>query len=532
MTYRFFHLADIHLGRHEHGSPERYADYFAALSSVVTAALREKVDALLIAGDLFDTPEPSAETLRRVMNVLRPLRDAGVEVLAIEGNHDRRKRGERTGALDLLASEGYLKLLRPSFDDGALRLDPWTGEGGGLYRPHDAIAIAGLGFIPHSIEEHYARAAGQLPRDAAVIVLAHVMAVRGDDALEYGCIAMEDLNPLGAVTAYLALGHRHTRLGSEGETDGWIFNPGSLEYVNSLDYHQPPELRGYFDVTVDVPDEGLPVPDEERQAGITPDQAQAGAPVVDDSNGADDTGSAPDVVPMPAVEYSITDGVLETSRGGVRLRVVHVPTDKRPARTLRVDISGCAQPDDVIEAVARVAGDEVYEALRAAAPILVVRLQGAPALSRVRIPRAAIADRLREDFDALHVEVLDRDLLGGTVAGRLLGDDDGLELLADRARAIAAELLAAQGIAHGREADLSATLLDLKAQLHGTAKNPSHTVLERMGSTLQPFVEYDSELPVADDAPGGDADDRSEAVGNTEDTTSTDNVRDDGGEAP
>lgn len=486
MTYRFIHIADIHLGRHEHGSPERYADYFAALSSVAAAALREKVNALLIAGDLFDTPEPSAETLRRVMNAMRPLREAGTEVLAIEGNHDRRKRGEHTGALDLLASEGYLKLLRPSVVDGELCLDPWTQEGGGLYRPHHAIAIAGLGFIPHSIEEHYAQAAAQLPTDAAVIVLAHVMAVRGGDALEYGCIAMEDLAPLGVRTTYLALGHRHTRLGLEGETDGWVFNPGSLEYVNSLDYHQPPELRGYFDVTVEVPDDGLPVTEED-----------------DDTAGQESTmGSENTVVPMPVVEYSLTDGVLETRRGGVRLRVSHVPTDKRPARTLRVDLSGCAQPDEVVEAVARVADVEVDEALRAAAPILVVRLQGTPALSRVRIPRVAIADRLREEFSALHVEVLDRDLLGGAVAGRLLGDDGGLELLADRARGIAAELLAAQGIAHGREAELSAALLDLKTQLHGTAKHPSDTVLERMGSTLQPFVEYDGELHATDDATG------------------------------
>ena len=206
----------------------------------------------------------------------------------------------------------------------------------------------------------------------------------------------------------------------------------------------------------------------------------------------------------------------------MHLRVAHVPTDKRPARTLRVDISGCAQLDEVVEAVARLAEMEVDEALRADAPILVVRLQGAPALSRVRIPRAAIADRLREDVGALHVEVLDRDLLGGAVAGRLVGDDGGLELLADRARGIAAELLAAQGIALGREADLSATLLDLKSQLQGTAKHPADTVLERMRAALQPFVEYDGEAPPPDDAVEGDVDDGREAASTTEDATAED----------
>jgi exonuclease SbcD len=457
LPYRFLHIADVHLGRHQHASPERYADYFAALASVVAHALRENVDALLIAGDLFDEQEPSAETLRRAMETLRPLRVAGIDVVAIEGNHDRRKRTEPAGALDLLDSEGYVRLLRPRIEEQTLTLDEYaSGSGGALWRPRDGVVIAGLGFLPHNIEEYYAQAAAQLPTDEAVILLAHVMAARDGDALEYGCIAFDDLAPLRERVAYLALGHRHTRMGIGGETDGWIFNPGSLEYVNSLDYHQPAELRGFYDVTLG---------DEGAKNGLAEIAAQA------------DEEARPD------------DPVLHVTRGAYRLAVRHVPTEKRPARTLHVDVSGCAAPDEVLAAVRRSADAELDEALRARRPIVIVRLQGAPALSRVRMPRAAIAELLQREFAALHVEVMDRDLLGAAGASLLLCDEGGLEQVADRARAIVADLLRAQGIAHGREDELSAVLLDLKQQLHGSTKTPSDPVLERMREQLRPFVE-------------------------------------------
>lgn len=483
MTYRFLHIADVHLGRHAHTNPERYADHFAALASVVAHARRVQANALLIAGDLFDEQEPSPETLRRAMETLRPLRDAAIDVIAIEGNHDRRKRGESTGALDLLGSEGYLKLLRPLLEDGTLLLPEWQADtGGALYRPVDGVCLAGLGFIPHTIEEYYSQAAALLPDDAAVIMLAHVMTVRGGDALEYGCIAFEDLAPLASRVTYLALGHRHTRRGMEGETDGWVFNPGSLEYVNSLDYQQHADLRGFYDVTL------TPLPPATQDAHERDGTAAAAA---DESRSARE--AAPSIA-MPAVEYTIIDGVLDARRGPYQLSVRHVPTEKRPARTLHVNLDGCLRPDDVLDTVRRTAAKEIDGPLRDCRPILIVRLRGAPAFSRVRLPRTAIAELLREEFSALHVEVIDRDLLGAAVTGRLRGDDGGLELLDDRARAIAAELLAAQGIAHGREAELSGTLLDLKRQLQGTAKNPSDTVLDRMRTTLLPFVEYEADV--------------------------------------
>ncbi len=451
MQFRFLHCADVHLGKYAHQSSERYGDYFAALDSVVRYACGEKVDALLIAGDLFDEQEPSNETLRRAMETLRPLRTAGIHVVGIEGNHDRRKRSEPSGAIDLLHSEGYLRLLRPQFgQDGIALLE---GDGGAMWKPVPGIVVAGMGFVAHNIEDYVAQAASQLPADDFVIFLAHLMVAADSDALEYGCIAQDDLAPLRDTVGYLALGHRHTRVGLGGETEGWIFNPGSLEYVNSLDYRLPAELRGFYDV------------------------------VVSD-------------VPLDAAE-----ACLSVERLGRHVRVRHVPTEKRPALTLHVDVTTAARPSDAVELLRTEAEAAFDETLRERRPIVVVRLNGALAMSRALLPREAMAEMLRQEFGALHVEIMDRDLLGNSNHAALLLDDAGLELVADRARAIAAELLRDRGIAHGKEDELAAVLLDLKTQLHGASRTPGPSVFDDIRRQLLSFVEVpeaDAALPAED----------------------------------
>lgn len=469
--FRFLHIADVHLGKHQHQSDARYGDYFAALASVVEYALREKVNALLIAGDLFDEQEPSAESIRRAAAVLRPLRERGIGVYAIEGNHDRRKRSEPACALDILDGEGYLHLLRPVIENGTLTLPEYVREtGGSMHSPVDGVVIAGLGFLGHNAEDYHRQATELLPEDAFPILLSHVMLQSGEQTLDYGCITYEDIAPLRDRIGYLALGHRHTRVGLDGEMDGWVFNPGSLEFVNALDYRLPPELRGFFDVTIS---------DNSGESSDSPEGPAPDGAVHDGSTGDDATSDA-------SVEHSY-------HFRDWRVRVRHVATDKRPAYTLRPDISGCETPQAVLEMVRKTAGTELTQEMRDRHPIIVVRLQGSLALSRSRLPRAAMAAMLTEEFEALYVEVMDRDLLGSADPGTLLLDSDDLEQVADRARAVAAELLKANGIAVGCEDALSAALIDMKTQLHGTAKSPSKEILQGMRQQLLPFVEFPGE---------------------------------------
>jgi DNA repair protein SbcD/Mre11 len=70
MTIRFIHTADIHLGktyRTSAGETERCDDFFRALDSIVSYAITEQVDFVLIAGDLFHTGQILPRTFARTI---------------------------------------------------------------------------------------------------------------------------------------------------------------------------------------------------------------------------------------------------------------------------------------------------------------------------------------------------------------------------------------------------------------------------------------------------------------------------------
>jgi DNA repair exonuclease SbcCD nuclease subunit len=94
--FRFIHAADIHLDSPLLGL-EKYEGAPAeeirgatrkALENLVAVAIREKVDFVLIAGDLYDGEWKDAGTgLFFVRQTVR-LREAGIPVFVISGNHD------------------------------------------------------------------------------------------------------------------------------------------------------------------------------------------------------------------------------------------------------------------------------------------------------------------------------------------------------------------------------------------------------------------------------------------------------------
>ena len=89
---RLLHLADLHLGAACSAfgalAPQRRAAILEAFRSLPDRAVQHRVDAVLIAGDLFDGPAPDTELLAAARDVLRRLVDACVPVFLVPGNHD------------------------------------------------------------------------------------------------------------------------------------------------------------------------------------------------------------------------------------------------------------------------------------------------------------------------------------------------------------------------------------------------------------------------------------------------------------
>jgi len=96
VTFRFVHTADLHLDsplislalRDPELAAEVGVASRTALTRIVDLCLAEAVDALLIAGDLWDGSQTSAKTPRFLKQELTRLSDAGIRSFILRGNHD------------------------------------------------------------------------------------------------------------------------------------------------------------------------------------------------------------------------------------------------------------------------------------------------------------------------------------------------------------------------------------------------------------------------------------------------------------
>ncbi|MCU1460831.1 MAG: hypothetical protein JWO37_906 [Acidimicrobiales bacterium] len=88
-------IGDAHLGRNylpitdtETGVNRRELDFEESFTRAVDAALARSPDVMLWLGDIFDHPRPSYRSFRVAARELRKIREHGVRLVAISGNHD------------------------------------------------------------------------------------------------------------------------------------------------------------------------------------------------------------------------------------------------------------------------------------------------------------------------------------------------------------------------------------------------------------------------------------------------------------
>ena len=84
---KILHTSDWHIGRtfHGHSTLEHLRVVLAAL---VDEVREREIDVVLVAGDVFDSSMPSAESFGVLSTALREIRAAGAEVVVTSGNHD------------------------------------------------------------------------------------------------------------------------------------------------------------------------------------------------------------------------------------------------------------------------------------------------------------------------------------------------------------------------------------------------------------------------------------------------------------
>ena len=136
---RLLHTADWHVGKHLRGR-SRDQETIAALDQVVEQAKDAAVDAVLIAGDVYEHRTVSAEADLIVFEALARLRDTGATIVVVPGNHDSWQRLEALGKL--LTPLGILavpRVLRPT-EGGVVELPSRDGS--------ETALIACVPFVP------------------------------------------------------------------------------------------------------------------------------------------------------------------------------------------------------------------------------------------------------------------------------------------------------------------------------------------------------------------------------------------------
>ncbi|MDO8508332.1 MAG: exonuclease SbcCD subunit D [Nanoarchaeota archaeon] len=102
---KFAHLADCHLDGWR--QPELNALNLQSFQKTVSICIKEKVDFILIAGDLFDSSYPSIDTLKEAFKEFRRLSEVKIPVFLIAGSHDYSASGKTF--LDVLEKSGFCK---------------------------------------------------------------------------------------------------------------------------------------------------------------------------------------------------------------------------------------------------------------------------------------------------------------------------------------------------------------------------------------------------------------------------------------
>jgi len=118
---RFAHISDVHLGGWKQ-QPMQDLN-FQSFQKAMETCIKEKLDFILIAGDLFDSAYPPIEILKDTFGEFKKLKEAKIPCFIIAGSHDYSVSGKTF--LDVLEKAGFCKNVSLVEEkDGKIILNP------------------------------------------------------------------------------------------------------------------------------------------------------------------------------------------------------------------------------------------------------------------------------------------------------------------------------------------------------------------------------------------------------------------------
>ncbi|MGQ0541215.1 MAG: metallophosphoesterase family protein [Blastocatellia bacterium] len=246
---KFLHISDVHLGCTRYQLAESPRDFFDAWIDVLRRyGIGEKADFVIMCGDFFHKRSVPPETMNYAVAGLQLMKDAGIPVVAIEGNHDQKHSDSDYSWLRSLANWNLIHLLEPTNEESRINYKPWNEEDGkGGFIDIGRARIFGSHWYGASANwaiPMLTEAIKQNRREGAFQILLLHTDVEGHQTHPIPALSLSALKELKSVTDYVGLGHTHMHY----EIDNWAFNPGSIEVTNIAEFR---EKRGVFLVEVD-----------------------------------------------------------------------------------------------------------------------------------------------------------------------------------------------------------------------------------------------------------------------------------------
>lgn len=238
---RLLHTADTHLGYRQYHSEVRRKDFFDAFETVINDAIEMQVDAVVHAGDLFDSRNPTLEDLVDTINIIGRLKAAGIPLLAIVGNHESK---QNTQWLDLFEEMGLATRLG--------KTPRFVGKIGNT-EAAESVAIYGIDSVPRSkipvFDYSDFEIPETLPENCRKLLVMHQIMTPFPYG-EWDCAEILEKLPFKVDALLLGDYHKYEKI-KVGDT--WVTYPGSTER-NSAAESEP---RSYNIITLSA--EGMEI---------------------------------------------------------------------------------------------------------------------------------------------------------------------------------------------------------------------------------------------------------------------------------
>jgi DNA repair exonuclease SbcCD nuclease subunit len=242
---KFAHMADVHLGSWSN-HPEFREMPMQAFEMAMNMCIDERVDFILIAGDLFDTSIPNIDVLKQCAAFFRKINEKGIRIYVVPGSHDFSPTGKTM--LHVFENAGLLKnVAKYKIEDDVVKLEFTQDETGAKITG----MLGKMGSLEHSYYEKIDRSIES--EEGFKIFMLH-SAIAEYMPVQFEKIDALSLSQIPKNFNYYANGHVHIKM-TDNLEKGVLAFPGPL-FPTSFDELEKYDSSFYI---VSVNENGLDV---------------------------------------------------------------------------------------------------------------------------------------------------------------------------------------------------------------------------------------------------------------------------------